>query len=310
MKKQFVALAVAGAIAAPAMAQNAQLYGTFAITANQGDSATAKVTSVNSDEFQTSNLGIKVSEDLGGGMGAYVQLEGNMESSEGTAFGFDRQAHVGLKGGFGDIRVGLASTALDSVRGHGGSGLNIFDDQAISVGGKKTGTTRYSAPSFNGVNLTFSTTSANDGAENTVTATNAGSTEATLSTTIADVEIALGSGKGQVSNARATTNVVNVGFSVAGAAVQLQSIRNDENSTDKNWFSAGVIYPLGNGLTATVNYKTYDTTGANSDYKQMGVALSKALSKRTSIHAGYRSRDLDGTGNDLDLTAVGITHSF
>lgn len=310
MKKHLIALAVAGAVAVPAMAQNAQLYGTFAVTANQGDTATAKITSVNSDEFETSALGIRVSEDLGGGMGAYVQLEGNMETSEGTAFGFDRQAHVGLKGAFGDIRVGLASTALDSLRGHGGSGLNIFDDQAISVGGKKTGTTRYSAPAFNGVNLTVSTTNANDGAENTVTATNFGSTEMSLSTNIAGVALSYGIGKGQVSAARATTNVVNAGFSVAGAAIQLQVIRNDENSTDKNWFSAGMNYPLGNGLTATLNYKTYDTTGSNSDYKQFGVALSKALSKRTNIHAGYRSRNLGGTGTDLDLTAVGITHSF
>ncbi len=310
MKKHIIALAVAGVVAAPVMAQNATIYGTFAVTANQGDTATAKISSVNSDEFETSALGIRVSEDLGGGMGAYVQLEGNMETSEGTAFGFDRQAHVGLKGGFGDIRVGLASTALDSLRGHGGSGLNIFDDQAISVGGKKTGTTRYTLPTFNGVTVTASTTNANDGAENTVTATNFGSTELSLATTIAGVNVAYGIGKGQVSAARATTNVINVGATVAGAAVQLQVIRNDENSTDKNWFSAGVNYPLGNGLTVTANYKTYDTTASNSDYKQVGFALSKALSKRTNLHVGYRSRNLGGTGTDLDLTAVGVTHSF
>lgn len=310
MKKQLIALAVAGAVAAPVMAQNAQLYGTFAITANQGSTAAANVTSVNVDSFESSVLGIKVSEDLGGGMGAFVQLEGNMESSEGTAFGFDRQAHVGLKGGFGDIRFGLASTALDSLRGFGGSGFNLFDIQTSSVGGKKTGTTRYSAPTFNGVNLTVSTTNANSGAENTVTATNAGATEASLSTKVAGVSLAFGVGKGQVSAARATTNIANVGLTLAGAAIQLQVIRNDENSTEKNFFSAGVNYPLGNGLTATVNYKTFDTTGTVSDYKQMGVALSKDLSKRTSVHIGHRSQDLASTGTDLDVTAVGVSHSF
>lgn len=308
MKKHLIALALASAVSAPVMAQ-AQLYGTFAITANQGSTVSGDVTSVNSDEFQTSILGIKVSEDLGNGNAAYVNLEGNMESSEGTAFGFDRQAHVGLKGAFGDIRFGLASTALDSLRGFGASGLNLFDDQLSSVGGKKTGTTRYSAPAFNNVNLTVSTTNANDGAENTVTATNFGSTEASLSAKIGDVNVAVGAGKGQVSAARATTSILNLGVTLAGADIQVQSIRNDENSTEKNWFSAGAKYPLGNGLTATVNYKTYDTTGTASDYKQTGVALTKALSKRTSIDVGYRSRNING-GTDLDLTAVGVSHSF
>lgn len=315
MKKHLAALAVAGAIAAPAMAQNAAIYGTFAVTASQYSGTTSDISSVNEDWFSTSVLGIKVSEDLGQGMKAYVGLEGNLETTTSTGFGFDRQSHVGLSGDFGDVRVGRASTALDSLRGFGGNGGNINDVQTISVGGKKTGTTRYQAPKMAGLDLVISHVNSNDGDGTAVTNTNPTSTEFSVAGKVAMVNFAVGYGEGKTSTftSQADTTVVNLSAPVGPATVLFQAIRNTEGTTEKNWNSFGVTYPLGAGLTADLNYKTYDTTGSTSDYKRTGLALGKALSKRTSIHAAYASVSYDAAASessDFDMVAVGVTHQF
>jgi predicted porin len=292
------------------MAQNVTIYGNMAVSLNNKTATNDNVTSMNEDTFSSSVIGLKVSEALGGGMKAYVQAEGDFETSATTLF--NRQQHVGLSGSFGAIQFGRSSTALDSLRGFGAGGINLFDTQTSSISGKKTGTTRYTLPAISGVTVVLSNTVAHDGDEETSAATNTNnaSTEGSVAFKLAGFDVAVGHGVGKVSASDAETTMINVGYTMGAATVFGQSIRNTEGTTEKNWVSAGINYALGSGMTASLNYKTYDTAGETSDHKQVGVALVKALSKRTQVGIAYRSKDVKGTGADIDVTSVGIQHQF
>src|SRR5688572_23643817 len=126
MNKKLIALALAGACAAPvAMAQTANpvtLYGRVYVTlesveAKGGASEVSRRWRV---EDQSSLLGVRGTEDLGGGLKVFFQLETAFRADQaGTAFA-GRNSGVGLQGGWGSLLLGrwdmpykLATIAID-----------------------------------------------------------------------------------------------------------------------------------------------------------------------------------------------------
>ena len=130
MNKKLIALAVAGACVAPAaMAQTANpvtLYGKVYATlewveATGGtpaqDGATKRRTRV---EDQASRLGVRGTEDLGGGLKAVFQLETAFRPDSNNTTFAARNSGVGLQGAWGTVMMGrwdtpfkIATTAVD-----------------------------------------------------------------------------------------------------------------------------------------------------------------------------------------------------
>jgi predicted porin len=113
MNKKLIALAVAGATFAPAvMAQSANpvtLYGRIWVMANsvkaEGGPAVPisnRVTVVD----ESSLIGFRGTEDLGGGLKAWFQLESSAPPDAGGGTFGSRNSGVGLQGGFGTIVLG------------------------------------------------------------------------------------------------------------------------------------------------------------------------------------------------------------
>jgi len=128
MKKSLIALAVAGAFAAPAFAatSNVDVYGQFRISVDHINNVAAGVGGWGMND-ETSRLGIKGSEDLGGGLKAIYQWEtgfnlgtegalgsgtaGTGSVTTGSAgVGAERNTFVGLSGGFGTVLAGRHDT--------------------------------------------------------------------------------------------------------------------------------------------------------------------------------------------------------
>ncbi len=138
MKKSLLALAVLGAFSGAAFAQsNVQLYGIIDLgvahvtglkpagTATAGQ--TVSSTSLNSGVQSGSRIGLKGTEDLGGGLNAFFDVEtgfcaagtnqmgttlqsaGNQTYCTGGGF-MQRQAYAGLNGGFGTVSAGRQYT--------------------------------------------------------------------------------------------------------------------------------------------------------------------------------------------------------
>ena len=159
MKKSLVALAVLGAFAGAASAQSSvTIFGILDLNLKYVDnSGTGDRKSMGSDGINSSRLGFRGIEDLGGGMKAGFWLEAGMapdrgtvgggngfgvaaasnaanspEGSNGAAF-FNRRSTVSLLGNFGEVRLGRDytpsfwnTTIFDPFGTNGvGSSLNV-----------------------------------------------------------------------------------------------------------------------------------------------------------------------------------------
>jgi len=178
MKKHLIAAAVAAAVAAPAMAQNVEIYGIL----DQAYRATDLTLKVGGDKFRldtsstvvggsytTQRLGFRGTEDLGGGLKASFNYEqglgnsgtggedGNSDSGTTALVTVLRQANLGISGGFGSVRVGQMTTQADLAYGVGdvGSGNNfigrIYGGSGIQLSNARSSRLiEYTTPSFNG----------------------------------------------------------------------------------------------------------------------------------------------------------------
>jgi len=121
MQKKLIALAVAGLVAAPAMAQsNVTIYGVADAYMKYGDFMGDDTMGVDSGGLAGSRIGFRGEEDLGSGLKAVFVLEQgfNIDTGKSTAMSgdddranggsqtFTRQAYVGLKGNFGQVALG------------------------------------------------------------------------------------------------------------------------------------------------------------------------------------------------------------
>ena len=118
MNKKLIALAIAGACVAPAaMAQTANpvtLYGRVYVTlesveakANGANAAVDRRTRV---EDQSSLFGVRGTEDLGGSLKAFFQLETAFRPDQNTTTFAARNSGVGLQGGWGSVLMGRWDT--------------------------------------------------------------------------------------------------------------------------------------------------------------------------------------------------------
>lgn len=111
MNKKLIALAIAGASVVPAaMAQTANpvtLYGRVYVTVEsvEADGAGGYDQRVRIED-QSSLLGVRGTEDLGGGLKAFFQLETAFRADSNNTTFAARNSAVGLQGGFGSFLVG------------------------------------------------------------------------------------------------------------------------------------------------------------------------------------------------------------
>ncbi len=125
MQKKLLAVAVAGALGAPAfaLAQNAtvNVYGRIYLEygkVNQGSGL------VDVDLMQTpgSNIGFRGEEKLGGNMSAWFQCESTADVRGQNTDGWcGRNSAIGLKGGFGNVFMGVWDTPFKRVQDAVGS---------------------------------------------------------------------------------------------------------------------------------------------------------------------------------------------
>jgi predicted porin len=114
MKKSLIALAVAGVVSAPAFAatSNVDVYGVMNIgvfSVNSDVTGDDRHTNVSS---QSSRIGFKGAEDLGGGLSAIWQIETGVVVDESAGLTSGRNTFVGLKGGFGTVLLGKHDTPM------------------------------------------------------------------------------------------------------------------------------------------------------------------------------------------------------
>jgi predicted porin len=132
MQKKIIALAVAGLVSGAAFAQtNVTIYGAADVTFDNVKAGGASALTVsgfgtgvedtartfpnvnqpgrNRVSANSSILGFRGTEDLGGGLKALFQFEGSVANDAGGPLNFVRDSFVGIEGGFGRISAGVQS---------------------------------------------------------------------------------------------------------------------------------------------------------------------------------------------------------
>ena len=131
MNKKLIALAIAGACAAPhVMAQTANpvtLYGRVYVTAEWVESDSNE--SRTRIEDQASLLGVRGTEDLGGGLKAFFQLETAFRPDQNNTTFAARNSGIGLQGGWGSFVMGRWDMPFKSAT----IGVDPFGD--LTIGG-------------------------------------------------------------------------------------------------------------------------------------------------------------------------------
>jgi len=174
MQKKLIALAVAAAISAPAFADNANVtvYGRVhtSLDSNTGNAgATQAAGTVNGLNLtsNSSRLGFKGSEDLGGDLKAVYQYETEVlaQGNAAAMLGAERDTYVGVAGGFGTVVAGRLPLANQYVGDANFMGDKVGDAGNLTAGGfgglgrlavpsRASRAIGYVSPTFAGVTIT------------------------------------------------------------------------------------------------------------------------------------------------------------
>jgi general bacterial porin, GBP family len=327
MKKLLVAMAASGVFFGIASAQSVTIYGIVdaGIVSERGG-ANGSLIKLTSGVASASRLGFRGTEDLGGGLLANFVLESGprIDTGELDLAGtiFNRQAYVGLKGGFGAVTLGrqytpyfltLSTVADPFAAGYAGSAKNLFPTVGNTT--RTSNTIQYTSPKFSGFSgeLAYSfgeqTGSSSAGRQYGAAFTYAnGPLNARLAYNNKnnDTATAINQAKG-----RNTLLAANYNFGVAKAflaygvdkgsnSAVLPTTKTNPNpfgvvapqnrpiaSTDSRDMLIGVAVPLGASTILASYIRKDDKTRLNQDASQWALGYTYALSKRTSLYSSY-----------------------
>jgi len=303
MKKSLIALAVLAASGA-AMAQSSlTLYGQADLWIGKVNKDSVKM---GDDGLASSRLGFRGVEDLGGGLKATFNFEQGLDLTNGAtdAPTFQRQANVGLMGGFGTVKLGRSFTALDDVFGAANSGF----DSALSANAvwqnsytaSADAQLYYATPAFGGFTAAASTQLNGNKVGGRVSAFNVAYGNGPIAAAVGYEDDAAGQ-EGLMLN----------GSYDLGMAKLMASYytTKPEGLKRTNSYQIGADVPLGGALTLSVGYASSKNENTGFRDSGFGVAAGYSLSKRTTVYGGFRAASID-SGEDKDLIAVGINHKF
>ena len=346
MKKSLIALAVLAASGAAMAQSSVTLYGRLDASVGQtstkvGSAAKSKQNGVSSSELNSTFWGLKGSEDLGGGLKAIFKLESRFQVDTGSAGSatsantlFEREANVGIEGGFGTVKLGRSPSVFDDLQGtfNHSFGSNFKVAQSIANG---TGVADFAGTLSNSIKFNSANYGGFSGAlqygfgENKETGTNAAGNATdviSLSVKYAAGPLVVGYAYQQEKQpqAVATTAQDKRKFNLLGASYDLgvakltadYATAQDVARKDKA-YQLGAIVPMG-AFAVAVGYDKEKSTGAGvaelegSGYNLVG---TYDLSKRTTLYAGYKAFKTEA-GNvtvvETKTTSLqaGVRHTF
>ncbi|WP_284335892.1 porin [Comamonas sp. NoAH] len=331
-------LAVCGTSAALAQS-SVTLYGRVNTTVEHqkigGDTRAAM-------ESNSSYLGFRGVEDLGNGLKAGFQLEGNFGSDDGSGFDFKRHSEINLSGSFGAIRMGkfnvgsyLATADYISMHNHDtGTSADALYAYVFPEGNQLA----YRSPDFGGLTAEFnygfgekadrstsmpgttalSATGEHKGAFDAALNYNNGPLGLGLGYTQAKTESALDV-KEQQLGLRASYAIQNL---TLGAYYQYYKVDANSFDTKRHAYRLAAMYTVGaSEFHANVgraqSYKG-DLDGSKTSATQWTLGYNYNLSKRTKVY-GYFTKINNGNdasygvsnaGDDFRSVAVGVRHLF
>jgi len=326
MNKKLLAVAIGSALASAPMFANAAatLYGAVHLSIdNYENDATAnnKLLTMSSN---SSFVGIKADEDLGGGLKGIMGAEWQM-SFDAAANGIaNRNVFVGLAGGFGSIKLGQMDDIVKNV----GRKVDMFHNEQIGesrsmvrqngfgvdMDARMANSVRYDSPKLGPVTISAQYGMANDadetlGQDGTQMALGAELNMGGLYAGVAWKQVAIDVGA-TTEDATGLRGVVSYAFpfglKIAGLYQTIDNTTGGGN-VDLQTYGVGVSFKVGNGVIKGQYYSAGESaSGAENGGTLTAIGYDHMLSKNTMVYAVYGT-----TSNDLNgaYSVIGAGHS-
>lgn len=318
-----------------------QLYGTIDLAFGQQSSQPPgppnapirRVSAVHNGGVQTSYLGFRGSEDLGGGLKANFQMESFFRADTGASgrFGpapaqdplFSRSSWLGLQGGFGDIKLGNSSnpawlamiftSAMGSNSTFSPSFRQQYNGATRANNGLDTTLSNsivYTTPRLGGVvgTVAYQSKQASLGSNNFV---------ASLVYRDGPMVMAIAATKVGHAASPSTPGLLDQNLLLLGGSYDLKVVKvfgqystldNDLAKRKHKMPHIGLTAPLGNGEFQMAWAKDDVSGSTNSSRKTLSLGYIYNLSKRSSLY-GMAASDKVTVGTAKSYV-VGMRHTF
>jgi len=337
MNKKFIALAVAGILAAPMAAQaEATLYGKFHVGIDSlsntiyNPGAPGNVQDISGIHITSdaSRIGVKGSEDLGGGLSAIYQMEAGVSLTN-DANGHTgsniagRMSYLGLAGGWGAVLVGNLDSALKSINKDPFADTVADNNNVLGQLGedlRASHAVAYATPNFSGVSAVIAY--APDQQKN------AGTTANTYTAAANDTKQDAWTGNlsynnGPIYAAYGFLTKKDAGGVASGDDLMVSRVvgkydfgnglalggtydwYNLKNVNKRNNWVVNGTYTMGNNEFMAeygqVGKNKDATTNTNDGAKMWALGIQNHMSKATSIYALYGTMDNDSDTNAFSM---------
>jgi len=297
MKKSIIALAVAGALTAPMVAQaDATLYGSLRLKVVSADGHDLDVAD------NVSRIGIKGSVDTNiDGVKAIYHGEWAVDTADSGDFGAGRLAYVGLTGGFGTAAIGRQWTPeYTFVTGT----VDILDGNSTALTvdlGRAANVIAYVTPAMGGFQAALGVV-ADDNANNE----DADSYHVAAKYAVADVTLAAGF-IDDASAADADRTAVSVTYAADAlyVAALYQNHEDNNAATEDDSYELAGSYAFGD-TKVLANY-----ADMGDDAKGYGIEVQQSLGKQARLFANYLEvNDEAELAGDADTFTAGLRVDF
>lgn len=331
MKKTLIAAAVLAASGAAMAQSSVEIYGTVDLwVGSVKDTAVSndRTTRLNSNGMDTSKLGFRGSEDLGGGLKANFNLEAEIGPDTGVGLnnGFNRISWLGLSGGFGEVQFGKVWSAFDDAFFpllNNKAAIGFIVAPGLGYNDRPNNSLKYISPEFGGFSATASFSLGENGTATTGNS-NISSLAGTYSMDALTLSAATQTEKLLAGGPDKRTNSFFGGSYDFGVVSVVGTYKRGEDTngateTKSNEYQFGVVAPLSDAMDVSFGYGRSQSKIAGVKQEKVdsfGGLLTYSLSKRTSLYAGFtRAKTTDQTvvGNPstkATLYATGINHNF
>lgn len=311
MKKTFVLTALAATLAAPAFAQSSvTIYGRLNVTLERSEFGNADATTDLNDN--SSRIGFKGVEDLGGGLKAGFQIEHGFDATTGRAGSsfWGRQSEVNLSGGFGMIRLGnftseayFATADYVSMHNHD-TGLSSDGLYADANFFNHVNKVAYRTPEMGGFWAEAAVLEGDGIGERGY--------DLAANYTAGDLHLGAGFSKLDNINQFAVSALYTMGNVTVGGYIQRDKNAWGINGSRTNFRLTG-MYTMG----ATELHANFGLAGDIGDVNDSGanqltLGVNQNLSKRTKVYGYYSKVSADSSAPYVDRShlAIGVRHNF
>jgi predicted porin len=307
MNKKLIAAAIAAGLvaAAPAAQADVKIWGKAHVSLDSMDTDAATDSTSLHVQSNSSRLGVKVSEDLGGGLKALAAYEFSVGVSDNSAVSSNRNAYVGLAGGFGSIKLGRHDTPFKTVNR---KVVELFGDQIgdlrnltrpNSGGGNRWDERNqnmilYTTPKLGGSWKIMAQYTVEDGTPDTTQLVIGAMGKAgPVKIGVAYKQDDLGTGNGDESGLR-----VGAGMKFGAADIRLgysqYTDQGNVSGQDSDIASVGVKFKVGGKGAIKAQYAARSNDNVtDGDATTIAVGYDHKLSKKTTIYAAYATTDND-----------------